>query len=248
LTCGAGSDKLRSMPVVRVVLVRPQHSVNVGACARIVKNAGLEGIDLVRPSDWRTVECWRTAWGAQEILEQARVFDDLADALRDTQRAVAFSGRHAGAWVDVREATAQVAQLKDEARASLVFGPEASGLTREELAMCGERASIPAHSQQPSLNLSHAVMIAAYELFRATPRHENHATLATHERKQEMLSVLLEGLKAIGALPRHDGEAFVRDWTTLFSRLALTNRETQLLQHMARKMSGASGGEAQQRR
>jgi len=85
-------------------------------------------------------------------------------------------------------------------------------------------------------------------LFRATPRHENHATLATHERKQEMLSVLLEGLKAIGALPRHDGEAFVRDWTTLFSRLALTNRETQLLQHMARKMSGASGGEAQQRR
>ena len=80
-----------------------------------------------------------------------------------------------------------------------------------------------------------------------TPRHENHATLATYERKREMQSVLLDGLKAIGALPRHDAEAFVRDWTTLFSRLALTNRETQLLQHMARKMTRAGGGAKERR-
>ncbi len=239
LTRGADSDKLRKMPVVRVVLVRPQHPANVGACARSVKNAGLAGIDLVRPGDWRTVESWRTAWGAHEILEQARVFDDLAAALRDSQRAVAFSGRRAGAWVDVRELAEDLAELDDQTRVSLVFGPEASGLTLDELATCGERASIPAHSQHPSLNLSHAVMVAAYELFRASPRHENRAVLASRERKQDMLPILLEGLRAIGALQLHDAKPFIREWTVLFSRIVLTNREAALLEHMARKMTGA---------
>ena len=68
------------MARVRVVLVRPAASSNVGACARVVRNAGLAGLDLVEPGDYRTVECWRTAWGAHDVLEQARVFDSLKDA------------------------------------------------------------------------------------------------------------------------------------------------------------------------
>ncbi len=71
------------MARVRVVLVRPELPANVGACARVVRNAGLAGLDLVAPGDWRTVDCWRTAWGAQDVLEEARSFDDLAGALSD---------------------------------------------------------------------------------------------------------------------------------------------------------------------
>ena len=57
-------------PGVRVVLVRPESPANVGAAARAVRNTGLHGLDLVEPGDWRTVECWRTAWGAHEVLER----------------------------------------------------------------------------------------------------------------------------------------------------------------------------------
>ena len=84
------------MARVRVVLVRPENAANVGACARVVRNAGAEGLDLVDPGDWRTVECWRTAWGAHEVLEEARVFPDLASALGGVALAVALSGRRAG--------------------------------------------------------------------------------------------------------------------------------------------------------
>ena len=81
------------MAQVRVVLVRPESPGNLGAVERVVKNTGLAGLDLVSPTDWRTVECWRTAWGAHQVLEQARVFGSLPEALADCQRAFAFTGR-----------------------------------------------------------------------------------------------------------------------------------------------------------
>ena len=69
------------MARVEVVLVRPESPANVGAAARAVRNAGLHGLVIVEPGDWRTVECWRTAWGAHDVLEQARVAPDLASAV-----------------------------------------------------------------------------------------------------------------------------------------------------------------------
>ena len=85
------------MARVRVVLVRPDSAVNVGATARVVRNYGLRGLDLVSPGDWRTVACWRTAWGAQEVLEEARVFPSCApraDSLQ-TRRSVVMTHRSA---------------------------------------------------------------------------------------------------------------------------------------------------------
>ena len=85
------------MAQVRVVLVRPENAANVGACARLVRNTGAAGLDLVAPGDYRSVECWRTAWGAHEVLEQARVFGHLAQALAGVSLAIALTGRRTAA-------------------------------------------------------------------------------------------------------------------------------------------------------
>ena len=232
------------MPRVRIVLVRPEGPANIGASARLVRNAGLSGLDLVAPGDWRTVECWRTAWGAQDVLEQARVFPDLGGALADSALAVALSGRadHGALVLDVREAVAGVATLGEGEVASLVFGPETSGLTADELARCGQRATIPTHPRRPSLNLSHAVAIVAYELFRASRRPSARPRLATHEQKEAMLGLLGEGLRAVEALPKANVERYVREWRALFTRAELTPKEVRLLEHMARKMVRAGAG------
>lgn len=227
------------MASVRIVLVRPGTAANVGACARVVRNAGLAGLDLVDPGDWRTVECWRTAWGAQEVLEQARVFPDLGSALAGATYAAGLSGRPQAVGLDVRELAAEVAALGPEDSATLVFGPETSGLTGDELALCGRAVRIPADPDQPSLNLSHAVMVAAYEVFRARP----HATSAgsrraTHAEKEAMLELLREGLRAIEALPAADSGNYFREWRALFARADLSPKEVRLLEHMARKMGG----------
>ena len=227
------------MARLRVVLVRPETSANVGACARVVRNAGASGLDLVAPGDWRTVDCWRTAWGASDVLEQARVFPDLEAALAGVAMAVALTGRrHAGAPVaDVREAAAAIAGLGREETAALVFGPETTGLTNDEIATCGRSATIPAHPGQPSFNLSHAVAIAAYEVFRASrPAGRGPGPWATHDQKEGLLATLREGLLAIEALPGANTDGYFADWRALVQRTDLTAKELKLLEHLARKM------------
>ncbi len=233
------------MARLRVVLVRPETSANVGACARVVRNAAASGLDLVAPGDWRTVDCWRTAWGAQDVLEQARVFPDLGEALAGVTMAVALTGRrHPGApATDVRAAAAAIAGLGREETAALVFGPETTGLTNDEIARCGRSATIPAHPGQPSYNLSHAVAIAAYEVFRAPrPGAREAGSRATHDQKEAVLETLREGLLAIGALPRVNTDGYFADWRGLVQRADLTANELKLLEHMARRMVQARRG------
>lgn len=227
------------MTRVRLVLVRPELPANVGACARVVRNAGLAGLDLVAPGDWRTTECWRTAWGAQDVLEEARAFDGLAAAVADSGYVAALSGKAAGgaAARDVREMAAEVAALDDGETASLVLGPETTGLTQAELALCGRAVRIPSHPAQPSLNLSHAAAIAAYEVFRADRPAAPGPRRATHAEKERMLGLLHDGLAAVRALPEANREGFFADWRALFQRADLTPKEVTLLEHMARKMT-----------
>ncbi len=228
------------MPRVRVVLVRPETSANVGACARVVRNAGAAGLDLVAPGDWRTVECWRTAWGAQDVLEQARVFDDIGSALRGTAMAVAFSGRRPAGppAADVRDAAAAIAGLGRDETAALVFGPETTGLANDEIALCGRCAAIPSHRAQPSYNLSHAVAIAAYEVLRGTRRAAGSpGARATHDEKERVLGLLRQGLLSIGALPEANTDGYFSDWRSLLQRSDLTPKELKLLEHAARKMA-----------
>jgi tRNA/rRNA methyltransferase len=223
---------------VRFVLVRPENPANVGACARVVRNGGLQGLDLVEPGDWRTVECWRTAWGAQDVLEEARAFASLDEALAGATWVAALSGRRGSTEpaLDVRGMAEAVCGLSADDQVALVFGPETSGLSNEELARCGRRCFIPSHPAQPSLNLSHAAAIAAYEVFRARRKPDPAPRLAAHAEKARMLAILRAGLLRIEALPARNADGYFQEWEALFQRAELTPKEIRLLEHMARKM------------
>jgi TrmH family RNA methyltransferase len=209
----------------------------------VVRNAGLDGLDLVDPGDWRTVECWRTAWGAHDVLETARVFEDLDHALADRTWTAGLTGRRdaASPSLDVRVAAATIASLSADDRAALILGPETAGLTRNELARCGRSASIPSHPTQPSLNLSHAAAVAAYEVYRARRRPDEGPRRASHEEKAHMLELLRAGLRRIEALPARNTDGYFREWEALFLRADLTPKEVRLLEHMARKMARPEG-------
>lgn len=226
------------MTPVRVVLVRPTSPANVGAAARVVRNTGLEGLDLVRPGDWRTLECWRTAWRAQEVLEQARVFDTVEAAVAGASYVAGLSGRKPGGApaLEVREMAGEVAALGSQDRVALVFGPETSGLTDAELLACGRRAFIPSHPRQPSLNLSHAAMVAAYEVYRASRRPPEKPRRATSAEKEGLLTAWRAALEAMEALPLANPDGAFSAWRALLQRADLTPREVGLFEHVARKM------------
>lgn len=239
------------MAVVRIVLVRPENSANIGAAARAIANMGLAGLDLVSPGDWRTVEAWRMAWRAEDTLEQARVFGSLDEALTGAVYTAGLTGRSGGRVepATVGAMAEEIASLAPEAPVSLVFGPESKGLTERDLLRCQRRVRIPSHPAQPSLNLAQAVMVAAYEIFvrgpeprDATPERGGRAESAGRAEQGEIeraLGSLRDAMLEIGFLPVENPEARFVEWRELFGRAGVSAREVKLILALARRIRGA---------
>ncbi len=228
------------MARVRVVLNRPESASNVGAVARVISNTGLEGLDLVQPGDFRTVEAWRMAWRSEDVLEQIRVFESLEEACANAVYVAGFAGREGKKVEPItpREMAREIATLDQTAAAAIVFGRESHGLTEEELALCQRRVRIPSHPRQPSLNLAQAVMVAAYEVYLASsdapaPAATPRATAGEAERS---LAAFRAALLEIGFLPADHPESRFVEWRELFGRAGLTARETRVLLALARRV------------
>jgi len=152
---------------IRFVLVGTTHPGNVGACARAMKNMGLSDLALVAPAEFPHPDASARAAGAEDLLAAARVHPDLASAIADCELVVASSGRRRGlAWPELapRELAARCAALAAPARCAVVFGPERTGLTNEQLGSASAVVAIPADPGYPSLNLAAAAQVLAYEL------------------------------------------------------------------------------------
>jgi len=153
-----------------IVLCRAGEPGNVGAVCRVMKNMGFSQLRMVAPEPLNEEPLLARAVHAEDIWRNARFFDTLASAIADCSLAVGTTRRRGrkrkNATMDPR---ALAAWLKDgrAAPAALVFGNERTGLDDGELNLCNTASHIPVSDAFPSLNLSHAVQIYAYELFLA---------------------------------------------------------------------------------
>ena len=157
-------------PDIRIVLVAPSHPGNIGAVARAMKNMALHELLLVQPKEFPHPEVRARASGADDVLTAARVVASLGEALEGCGFVAASTSRDRDQYfrvIDVRAAAVRILEESRRAPAALVFGPERTGLTNEELETAHALIRIPANPAYPSLNLAMAVQLVAYELFRA---------------------------------------------------------------------------------
>ena len=148
-----------------IVLVRPQLGENIGKAARAMLNFGLTELRMVTPRDgWPNPSAGPAAAGADEVLEQAQVFDSLAEAVADCAHVYATTVRKRGVSKPVvtPEQAAQAIH-RDIGRSAIVFGPERSGLETEDVALARAILTVPITPDFPSLNLAQAVILCAYE-------------------------------------------------------------------------------------
>lgn len=153
-----------------IVIVEPQGALNVGAIARVMKNMGLSQLVLVNPQcDWCGETAQRMAVHAKDVLSQAKVVDSLAIALAHCQRVIATTARERTLQSPLetpRQALPWL--LAPNVSSALVFGREDKGLSNEELNYAHRFVKIPVDPGYPSLNLSQAVAVCAYELHQST--------------------------------------------------------------------------------
>jgi tRNA/rRNA methyltransferase len=152
-------------PPPAIVLVRPQLGENIGKAARAMLNFGLTDLRLVSPRDgWPNPSAGPSASGADMVLEGARVFESVADAVADCSHVYATTVRKRGLVMPVvspEEAGREV--HANDGPSAFLFGAERSGLETEEVALAGKIVTVPVNPDFRSLNLAQAVILIAYE-------------------------------------------------------------------------------------
>lgn len=157
---------MQVLPQVYCILCECKNAGNIGAAARAIKNMGLNGLILVKPSEELWLEGMKMAPGALDVLENAIIFDSIEDAVSGMHLVVGTTRRsrkHRTVTYSPREVFSDLVNLSPDHKIALVFGSEKTGLTNHELSFCQKIVVIPTSPDQPSINLAQAVMIVAYE-------------------------------------------------------------------------------------
>lgn len=230
-----------------VILVRTQEEGNIGSTARAMANMGLSDLVLVAPRARIGRVARAFAVGAGHILDAARLTDSLSEALAPFRRVVGTTSARAREIpvpvVGPRELPGRLADDPPGLPTALVFGPEASGLTTEELALCGLLVRIPCSPRQPTLNLAQAVLLVAWELWSADGSGRDEVggdqVPATAGEVQGFFDQLVPLLHRIGFARDDTFQAVLRDLRRMAARSRPTGREISLLRGMARRAGHA---------
>ena len=234
-----------------IILVRPQMGENIGAAARAMLNFGLTDMRLVAPRDgWPNPRAIAMASGAAgQVLDQARVYPTLAEAMADIEYAYATTARGRELTKPVlTPATAMVdARLRTSAggRCAIIFGPERAGLENDDIARANAIITVPVNPDFPSLNLAQAVLLNGYEWSRETlppepaphGRRPDGEVPATRIEIEAMADHWEQRLEETGFFfPPEKAPAMKLTLRNLWSRLPLTRGDTRIFHGMLRQL------------
>ena len=152
------------------LLVNPQLPENIGFCARAIKNFGFERLDVINPKEkWPNKKAIATSVGAKDILKKTKIFPSIKDATKNYDIIYASSARKRDInkkHLSFEKFIESIKKNKNK-KIGIIFGPEASGLSNQDIVNCNYIFKIPVNKKFESINLSHSLIIVCYEIFRS---------------------------------------------------------------------------------
>ena len=227
-----------------IVLVRPQLGQNIGKAARAMLNFGLTDMRLVAPRDgWPNPDAGPSASGADAVLESARVFETVAEAIADCSTIFASTVRRRDLVMPVVDPETMADQIGGSAGVSaILFGPERSGLETEEVALANAIVTVPINPEFASLNLAQAVILLAYEWSKrsslAQPPAKELEAPAPHGELEGLVGQLNETLEAKNYFhPPSRTQATKNTIRTIFTKTGWSSREVKAVRGIIRALA-----------
>lgn len=219
-----------------IVLVETSHPGNVGATARAMKNMCLTNLILVKPQcDHLSSEAIARSSGANELLENAKVFDHLSEAIAPFTHTVALSHRKRTVPIKANTTLDFFDAYKVDHNFCFIFGNEQSGLTNDDLDICHYQLTIDANPIHPSLNVASTVQIITYECYKQNLKNIDLISVSPTESLptsdelihfQKHLATTLESLDVL--IPNNKTHT-LRRLNRLFTRASPSKKDIALL-------------------
>ena len=219
------------------ILVRPQLGENIGATARALKNFSLSKLRIVNPrTGWPNQKAIATSVDAKDILQSSRIYISLDKSVSDLDIIFATTSR-------IRKINKKIIsifdlnrKIKNKQKIGIVFGPEASGLTNDELNCADYLVKIPTNKKFSSLNLSHSVILFCFQLFGLLSKKnikyksKYKSLKASKSEVNSFLNFIIGSLDKRGFLqPTHKRRSMIRNIKNIFYRIHLSEQEIRIL-------------------
>ena len=226
-----------SLEKVYFILVRPQMGENIGSVARAIKNFNIKYLRIVNPRcNWPNQKALDTSVGAKDILKSAKIYNSIEKAIGDLDIIFASTSR-------IRKVNKKIISILDfkkkvekKRKIGILFGPEASGLSNDEISYANYLVKIPTNKKFSSLNLSHSAIIFCFELFqyfsnkKAIYKSSYKSSVAKKSEVNKFLSFIINKLDKKGFLqPDHKRKSMIRNINNIFHRLNLSEQEIRIL-------------------
>ena len=220
------------------ILVNPQLGENIGACARALKNFGFSNLNIISPRDgWPNTKARMTSVGAYNIIKSAKIYNNVSDAVKKFDLIFATTARKR----DINKKHISIINFikllskHKKLNIGIMFGPEASGLSNYDLSLSNFIIKIPTSSKLTSLNLSHAVIVVCYEIYRSLNFTKfkkekilsKLASKSTIKNLIRFLEKILDDKKFFKPLEKKS--SMILNINNIFGRLELSDKEIRIL-------------------
>lgn len=235
---------------IYIILCRPDESRNVGSACRAMANMGMKNLRIVgKKADYDEEKVKTLAIHAFSIWENAVFFDSIEAATKDCYVSAGTTrrrGKKRKEWLLTPDEFSTKVNDIENGKVAVIFGNERTGLTDEELECCTLGVKIPTDEEFGSLNLSHAVQIICYELY----KHLKVPTLTgytpiTLDRLSKTVTSLTDDLKKVGFFSVTGRPEMENFWTSVFARAALSEGEAQYIEKIFNKAAGLISRQSQ---
>jgi len=228
------------------ILIKPQLGENIGACARSIKNFGFSKLHIVSPKiNFPNHKAKATSVGAYDIIYKAKVFNETKEAIRDFDTVISLSARRRDInkkHISLNDFV-KIVKKKKNSNFGLMFGPEASGLSNEDLSFSNYILQIPTSHKFKSLNLSHSLTIICYEIFKIFNEKlfEKNRTNIKISSKSKINSLIKHLLKLLEEkkffLPKEKKQSMLLNINNLIYRLEPNDKELRILASIISSLS-----------
>ena len=226
-----------SLGNIHFILVRPQMGENIGFVARAIKNFNIRHLRIVNPRcHWPNQKALATSVGAKDILKSTKIYNSVEKSIGDLDIIFASTSR-------IRKINKRVISIFDlkkkfekKKKIGILFGPEASGLSNEEISYADCLVKIPTNKKFSSLNLSHSAIIFCFEIFQyfsnknIVYKSGYKSSVAKKSEVNKFLRFIVSRLDKKGFLqPVHKRKSMIRNINNIFQRLNLSEQEVRIL-------------------
>jgi len=226
---------------IRIVMVRPRGSGNIGSVARAMKNFGASELAIVGSA--RTQSFWAKAMAVhgRDVLSEAKIYDTIRAAIADCTLVVGTTcreGLYRAHSQSPREVAPTVAAAAKQGKVALILGPEDHGLSNKDLEHCQLLVDIPSHPDYRSLNVAQAAVVCLYEFYVATLENpsEDAFQRAKAEDIERLFDIMKPTLLKIGFLDSENPDHMLLAFRRILGRASLEEKDVRILTGMFRQI------------